>query len=188
MSIVIGVIALAWLLTRQIRARPLSESYTVPVILAVVGLAEFAAFLMGGGQQFASFLKGHRSFTTIPDGKTILIAVAGSLVLAVVTGAIRAPTVRLWRQDGQYWRQGTWVTLTLWIVSLAAHLGYDALIAHGTGQAAIGDSTLLLFFAVSLTAQRVLLTSRARRIPRGSGDPGPSRGGPSRGGPSRRGT
>jgi hypothetical protein len=166
-NIIIDVAALAWLLTRQVRARPLSESYALPLILAVVGVAEFGAFLMGGGQQFASFLKGHRSFATIPDGKTVLAAVAGSLILAVVTGAIRAPTVRLWWQDGQYWRKGTWVTVTLWIVSLGAHLGYDALIAHSTGQAAIGDSTLLLFFAVSLTAQRVILTARAHRIPRG---------------------
>jgi hypothetical protein len=165
MNLVIDLIALAWLLTRQIRARPLSESYTVPLILAVVGLLEFGAYLMGGGQQLAAFLKGHRSFATIPDGKTVLAAVAGSLILAVVTGAIRAPTVRLWWQDGQYWRQGTWVTLTLWIVSLGAHLGYDALIAHSTGKAAIGDSTMLLFFAVSLTAQRVILTARAHRIP-----------------------
>jgi hypothetical protein len=165
MSIIIDLAALAWLLARQIRTRPLSERYTVPLILAVVGVLEFGAFLMGGGQQFASFLKGQRSFATIPDGKTVLAAVAGSLILAVVTGAIRAPTVRLWWQDGQYWRKGTWLTLTLWIASLGAHLGYDALITHSTGRAAIGDSTVLLFFAVSLTTQRVILTARAHRIP-----------------------
>jgi hypothetical protein len=167
-NILIDLVALVWLLSRQLRARPLTESYKLPLILAVIGAAEFGAFIMGGGQQFASFLKGHRSFATIPDGKTILAAVAGSLILAVVTGAIRAPTVRLWWQGGQYWRKGTWLTAALWIVSLGVHLGYDALIAHGTGKAAIGDSTLLLFFAVSLTAQRVILTTRAHRIPQGS--------------------
>ncbi|MGD0560289.1 MAG: hypothetical protein ABSA93_35635 [Streptosporangiaceae bacterium] len=167
-NILIDLVALVWLLSRQLRARPLTESYKLPLILAVIGAAEFGAFIMGGGQQFASFLKGHRSFATIPDGKTILAAVAGSLILAVVTGAIRAPTVRLWWQGGQYWCKGTWLTAALWIVSLGVHLGYDALIAHGTGKAAIGDSTLLLFFAVSLTAQRVILTTRAHRIPQGS--------------------
>jgi hypothetical protein len=166
MSIIIDLVALAWLLIRQIRARPLSESYKVPMILAVVGLAEFGAFLLGGGQQLAEFLKGHRSFTTIADGKTILAAVAGSLVLAVLSGAIRAPTIRLWWQDGQYWRQGNWLTLILWILSLGAHLGYDALIAHSTREAEVGDATMLLFFAVSLTVQRVILTARAHRIPK----------------------
>jgi hypothetical protein len=166
MSIIIDLVALAWLLIRQIRARPLSESYKVPMILAVVGLAEFGAFLLGGGQQLAEFLKGQRSFTTIADGKTILAAVAGSLVLAVLSGAIRAPTIRLWWQDGQYWRQGNWLTLILWILSLGAHLGYDALIAHSTREAEVGDATMLLFFAVSLTVQRVILTARAHRIPK----------------------
>jgi hypothetical protein len=163
-SIVIDLVVLAWLLVRQVQARPLGTGGKLPLILAVIGLLEFGAFLMGGGQQLASFLKGHRSFSTIPDGRTVLAAAAGSLVLAVVTGAIRARTVRLWWQDGQYWRKGTWVTVALWIVSLGAHLGYDALIARGTGKAEIGDATMLLFFAVSLTAQRVTLAVRARQI------------------------
>jgi hypothetical protein len=64
-------------------------------------------------------------------------------------------------------RQGTWLTVTLWIVSIGAHLGYDALIARGTGKADIGDATMLLFFAVSLTVQRWMLIARARRIPLG---------------------
>jgi hypothetical protein len=166
-SIVIDLAALVWLLSRQVRTRLLKESYKIPVILGIVGLVEFGAFVMGGGQQFASFLKGQRSFSTIADGRIILAAVAGSLVLAAVTGALRAPTVRLWRQDGQVWRRGTWLTAVLWIVSIGAHLGYDALIAHGTGKAEIGDATMLLFFAVSLTVQRWMLTARAHRIPLG---------------------
>jgi hypothetical protein len=111
-SIVIDLAALAWLLIRQVAKRPLSEGYRLPLVLGIVGLFEFGAYLAGGGQQFSTSLKDHRSLITIPDGKMVLAAVAGSLILAVVTGAIRAPTVRLWWQDGQYWRQGTWVTLT----------------------------------------------------------------------------
>jgi hypothetical protein len=164
MSIVIDLAALVWLLSRQVMARPLKESYTVPVILGIIGLTEFGAFLLGGGQQLTSFLKGQRSFATIPDRTTILAAVAGSLVLAAASGAIRAPTVRLWRQNGQFWRQGTWLTALLWIVSLGAHLGYDALITHGTGKADVGAATTLLFLAVSLAVQRVILTARAHRM------------------------
>jgi hypothetical protein len=166
-NILIDLAALLWQLGRQIRTRPLKESYKIPVILGIIGLSEFGAFVLGGGQQLASFLKGQRPFATIPDGRIIIAAVAGSLILAAITGALRAPTVRLWRQDGQVWRQGTWLTVTLWIVSIGAHLGYDALIAHGTGKADIGDATMLLFFAVSLTVQRWMLVARSRRIPRG---------------------
>jgi len=163
-SILIDLAALVWLLSRQVRARLLQESYKVPVILGIIGFLEFGAFVMGGGQQLASFLKGQRSFATIPDGKVVIAAVAGSLVLAAITGALRAPTVLLWRQDGHVWLRGTWLTVVLWIVSIGVHLGYDALIAAGTGRAGIGDATMLLFFAVSLTVQRWMLTARARRI------------------------
>jgi hypothetical protein len=166
-NILIDLAALLWLLGRQVRIRPLKESYKIPVILGIVGLFEFGAFVLGGGQQLASFLKGQRPFATIPDGRVIITAVAGSLILAAITGALRVPTVRLWRQDGQVWRQGTWLTVTLWIVSIGAHLGCDALIARGTGKADIGDATMLLFFAVSLTVQRWMLVARARRIPLG---------------------
>jgi hypothetical protein len=164
-SILIDLAALVWLLSRQVRTRLLKESYKVPVILGIVGLAEFGAFVMGGGQQFASFLKGQRSLATIPDGRIVITAVAGSLVLAAVMGALRAPTIRLWRQGGQVWRRGTWLTVILWIVSIGVHLGYDAFIARGTGKAGVGDATMLLFFAASLTVQRWMLNSRARHIP-----------------------
>lgn len=167
MNILIDLAALLWLLGRQVRTRPLKESYKIPVILGIIGLFEFGAFVLGGGQQFASFLKGQRPFATIPDGRIIIAAVAGSLILAAITGALRAPTVRLWRQDRQVWRRGTWLTVTLWIVSIGAHLGYDALLARGTGKAGIGDATMLLFFAVSLTVQRWMLVARARRLPLG---------------------
>jgi hypothetical protein len=166
-SIVIDLVALAWLLSRQVKTRLLKENYGTPVILGIIGLLEFGALEMGGGQQLASFLKGQRSFSTIPDGKVVIVAVTGSLVLAAVTGALRAPTVRLWRQNGQVWRRGTWLTVVLWIVSIGVHLGYDALITHGTGKAEIGGATLLLFFAVSLTVQRWMLNARAHRIPPG---------------------
>ena len=49
---------------------------------------------------------------------TVFAALAGSLVLAAITGAIRAMTVRVWIQGGQALRQGTWITALLWIVSL----------------------------------------------------------------------
>jgi hypothetical protein len=67
-SIVIDLVVLALLLARQVTTRPLSGGYRLPLILVIVGLFESAAFLLGGGQQLAHFLLGHRSLTTIHDG------------------------------------------------------------------------------------------------------------------------
>jgi hypothetical protein len=54
----------------------------------------------------------------------------------------------------------------LWILSLAAHLGYDDLVAgHITGKNGgnVGDATVLLYLVVTLTIQRFILLRRAAR-------------------------
>jgi hypothetical protein len=165
-SLVIGVAVLVLILVRQVRPRPLEGSYVLVIVLGVIGLAETGAFLFGT-QQFVAFLKGHNHHLTlaVPNGGVMVTAAAGSLVLATATGALRAPSVRLWRQGGQVWRKGTALTVVLWLVSLALHLGYDAVAARGRADADFGSATLLLYFAVSLTAQYIVLSARARRMP-----------------------
>jgi hypothetical protein len=168
-SLVIGMAALALLLARQVRPRPLEGNYVLVIVLGVIGLAEAGAFLFGT-QQFVSFLKGHDHHLAlaVPDGAAMVTAAVGSLALAAVTGALRAPSVRLWRQDGQVWRKGTALTAVLWLVSLALHLGYDVLVARGKADADFGAATMLLYFAVSLTVQNIVLGARGLRL-RGSG-------------------
>jgi hypothetical protein len=48
------------------------------------------------------------------DGETAI----GSLVVGATLAAVRAATVKLWSQDGQILRQGTWLTATLWVVAV----------------------------------------------------------------------
>jgi hypothetical protein len=179
-SLVIGLAALALILVRQLRARPLESGVVLVLVLGVLGLAETGAFLFGK-DQFTAFVKGqsHHLSPAVPDARAVIIAAAGSLVLAAVTGALRAPSERLWRQDGQVWRKGTMVTVVLWVVSLGLHLGYDAVAAHGPD---FGDATMMLYFAVSVAAQRAALAARARRLRDGGAgtethpaSPGPDR-------------
>ena len=74
-DLVIGILVVVLLVVRQLMKRPLSESYRLSVILAVIGLVEFV-----------TFLSGHPG----NDGK-IVVAVIGSLVLAAIFGAARVP-------------------------------------------------------------------------------------------------
>jgi hypothetical protein len=166
MSLVIGVAVLALVLLRQVKPRPLGGNAVLVIVLGVLGLAETGAFLFGT-QQFVSFLKGHSHHLTlaVPGGGAMVAAAVGSLVLATVTGALRAPSVRLWRQGGQVWRKGTALTVALWLVSLALHLGYDAMVARGKADAGFGAATMLLYFAVSLATQNAVLSARAWRLP-----------------------
>jgi hypothetical protein len=171
-SIAIDVIVLAVLVYRQVRARPLSTGYVLPLLLVVFGLLEFGAVLLGSSQALAQFLKGQQSFSAIPDGGLVVAALAGSLGIAVISAAVRAPTYRLWWQDGRYWRQGTAITLLLWLISLGAHLLYDGVIARNSALSALGSDTILLYFGVTLAVQRWLLGVRASNMAQGSGRSG----------------
>ena len=51
----------------------------------------------------------------------------------------------------------------MWIVALAVHLGYDALVA-GPGRDNVGAATIVLYLAVSLAIQRVIVRLRAQRL------------------------
>jgi len=171
-TIVGDLAVLVFVLAGQVRAKPLS-GFKLPLILVVIGALEAGAFLVGGGQRLAEILKGHRSFAvTIPDGKTAIMALTGSLVIAAVGAAIRVPTFRLWWQDGQYWRKGTAVTVVLWLVSLGAHLLYEGVTARNPALSGLGAATTVLYFGVSLGIQRVLFATRTLHIAEG---PNPTR-------------
>jgi hypothetical protein len=164
-SLVIGFAALAFILVRQLRARPLESGVVLVIVLAILGLAETGAFLFGK-DKFIAFVKGqnHHLTLAVPNAHSMVIAAVGSLVLAVIMGALRAPSERLWREaDGHVWRKGTALTVVLWVVSLGLHLGYDALVAHGQ-DAEFGAATMDLYFAASVAAQRVTLSARAARL------------------------
>ena len=149
-NLIIGVLVLVLLLSRQLVTRRLSESYRLSIILAVIGAV-----------QFANFLKGHPGN---PAG--ITEAVVGSLVLAGAFGVARAITVRVWRQGGLLMRKGTWITAILWIIAVAAPYGYDDLVAgHLTGKngSSVGNATVLLSLEISLTVQQFVLLARVKR-------------------------
>jgi hypothetical protein len=153
LSYIIGIAVLALILYRQLSVRRVRESYRLVIILAVIGVLELSRFT---GSQTGSHV----------DGGRIALALVGSAVLAVGTGVLRAMTVRLWRGgDGRLLRQGTWLTATLWVVAVAAHLALDALVAGGTGgkKGDIGNATIALYLAVSFGVQQMVMRKRAER-------------------------
>jgi UDP-N-acetylmuramyl pentapeptide phosphotransferase/UDP-N-acetylglucosamine-1-phosphate transferase len=146
-EIIIGVAVLALLIYRQLRTRPVNASgLRLTAVIGVIGLIETY-----------QFVEKHHA------GALTYVALLGSLVLAAAFGVLRAATVRIWLQDGQPWSRGSWVTASLWIAALAAHLGYDALVA-GRGTANVGDATIVLYLAVSLGIQRLVVHQRAQRL------------------------
>jgi hypothetical protein len=147
-DIVLGLAVLALLIWRQLSTRPVNASgLRLTVILLAVGLLETGQFLS----------KNHA-------GTLTYAAIVGSLLIAALFGALRAATVRIWAASGQAWSKGNWLTALLWIAAVAAHLGYDALVAYSHGTRGLGTVTLVLYLAVSLGFQRVIVHYRANRL------------------------
>jgi hypothetical protein len=147
LDLVIGLVVLGLLIFRQLQSRPVRGNQRLLLILAVVGLVETSYYLQ----------RAH-------SGSAAIVALAGSLVLAAVFGAVRAFTVRLWIQDGQPWVRGNLLTAGLWVVALAAHLGYDYLVGQHKDLGQLGNATVLLYLVASLSVQRLVVAYRARRL------------------------
>lgn len=148
-EIVIGIAVVLLLLARQVQKRSVKEDSRplIFLILAVVGLVEAG-----------SFLKSHSI-----GSEAILLTVC-SLVLAAVFGVIRAFTVRLWREDGKLFRQGNALTIVLWLVSIGIHFGGDTLI--DSSAKGLSSSTLLLYLAMTLGVQQIVVRYRATQLSR----------------------
>ena len=145
-DVILGVAVLALLIYRQLSVRPVNASaLRLIAVLLVIGLL-----------QTYRYLSQHHAHPLI------FAALGGSLVLAAIFGALRARTVRVWLDDGQAWSQGNWLTAVLWIAALAAHLDYDILVGHGNAIRGLGVATIVLYLAISLGFQRVLVMQRAR--------------------------
>jgi hypothetical protein len=147
-ELLLGVVVLGLLVYRQLQKRPVSgRRQQIGLVLGVIGVIETVNYL---GKVHA--------------GGVVVVALAGSLVLAAVFGAVRAATVRIWIQDGRPWSQGNWLTALLWVVAVAAHLGYEALLDSSKGLSGLGSATVLLYLAVSLLVQYVIVNFRAQRL------------------------
>lgn len=149
-SIVIGLAVLLLLIWRQVQKRSVKEDSrpTLMLILGVVGLIELVTYFKGN--------------TGV--GSTAMLMLAASLVLAAGFGAIRAYSVRLWREDGTLWRQGGVLTVVLWLVTIGVHFGADFLIDRSGGAKGLAEAALVLYLAVSLGVQRLVVSSRATHV------------------------
>jgi hypothetical protein len=62
-------------------------------------------------------------------------------------------------------RQGNAVTVVLWIIGLALHIGIDLVLRRTTTAAdQLGSVSLLLYLAVTVAAQRWVVTGKAARL------------------------
>jgi hypothetical protein len=145
-TVVVGAALVLFIIYRQLIRRPIEARQLVvlPVVLAALGLINL----------------NHEP----PTASAAVVALVASLVSAVVFGLARGFSTRVWQDAGGVLRQGTPVTLALWIVGIALRIGIGAL-AHRAGVAqSVTVGELPLFLGVTLAAQNLVIWMRAQAL------------------------
>jgi hypothetical protein len=149
-ALVLDALVLAWLLYRQRKVRrvPPRLGLRFPVLLGVLGLVEVADY-------------SHQHTL----GPAVIGVLALSLAVAAVgLGIVRALTVRVQVVDGVMLRQGTWLTVALWLISLGLHFAADWWITALKGPSGLPSASLLLYLGLTYGVQRAVVHRRATAL------------------------
>jgi hypothetical protein len=155
LALVIDVLVVVWILYRQRKVRRVWPRVNLRIagILAVIGLVELVSYTG----------RHHVSATVV--GVLVLSFVLGAIGL----GAVRAATVRIWRVGDAVLRQGTWLTIGLWLFSLALHYGAQAWINALHGPRGLVTASLLLWLGITYGVQNAVVHHRAEGLLRDAG-------------------
>ena len=149
LTIAFDVIVVALLLYGQRRVRPVPRilHLRLPIFLGVIGLVEVLDYAAGHHVPAHSFW----------------LVVGAAVLGAAVLGALRALSIKIWETNNWVVRQGTWLTMALWVLTVVVHFTG----ASGATQGNAGNfetASFLLFLALTLGVQAYLVHRRA--IPR----------------------
>jgi hypothetical protein len=145
-SYALGTVILILVLLRQVRVRPVPRVFQprLPIVLGVIGLLEVASYA------------GNNHVTST----AWLWVVSSLLVGALGLGALRGLTMKVWAGNGWVLRQGTALTMALWLLSLLVHFAGDAGSNHA-GAAGLEGASFLLYLGVTLSMQYYVVYRRA---------------------------
>lgn len=151
--VVVGLLLYRQLTPRLVRA---DGGGRLMLILGVVGVIQLGEFVQNTGR-----------IGVVGTGMLVV-----SLLLAAVLAVVRAYSVKLWQDAaGAWWRRGGALTLMFWLASIGSHFGLDALAAAVAGPTVdvqgLGNASLLLYVAISLGLQNLLVARRVREYARG---------------------
>jgi hypothetical protein len=146
LSYAFGVLLVILVLLRQVRIRPVPRAYraTLPIVIGVIGLFQMSAY--AGDNHISATAWGW---------------VLGSLLIgAVGLGALRGLTMRVWTSNQWVVRQGTALTMALWLVTLLAHFAVDG----AAGTSGLEGASFLLFLGLTIGVQGYVVNRRAQPL------------------------
>lgn len=143
-TIVVAALLLVFVVYQQMRTRDIQprQLILIPAFLALLG--------------FANVQKRP------PDSTAADLALAVSVLIALVFGVGRGVTVQVWRANGVPMRKGTALTLVLWVVGLALRIVVGLVAGHSGVPSSVTEGELPLFLGITLAAQNVLIWQRGQ--------------------------
>lgn len=146
LSALLILAAVVFVVYRQMMTRPTARNGIVYVSAALVALGLLTGGLIDTTQLALS-----------------LALVVVEAIAAVVFGAVRAATVRVWMDEaGVTWSKATPLTLLAWLASVASRVGlYFAGAALGLTTSTNG---VLFFVGLTIGAQALLVARRGRAL------------------------
>jgi hypothetical protein len=140
LSYLVGAAVVVWVVGNQFAGRfvPASRSLVLPLVLLIVGFSQAT----------------HVTWTTLA-----VVVVAADLVLTAVLGVVRGYAIRLSLREGCLYQRGGWLSVGLWVATIAARLAVALPFAHTSAGPALA-ATLTATFGVSLAAQYLVFNAR----------------------------
>jgi hypothetical protein len=83
---------------------------------------------------------------------------------AIGLGIVRGLTVKIWTAGNWVLRQGTPVTMALWLVSLAVHFAGDFFGSHAHDGTGLESASFLLYLGLTLGVQTAVVHRRAQPL------------------------
>ncbi|HEX6507748.1 MAG TPA: hypothetical protein VF221_08970 [Chloroflexota bacterium] len=145
-TIIIAALLLVFVVYQQMRTRSIQsrQLIVVPVFLALLGIIN---------------LQKHP-----PDSTAASVALAASVLTAIVFGVGRGVTVQIWRAGDVLMRKGTAATLVLWVVGIALRIVIGIVAGRSGVPTSVTTGELPLFLGITLAAQNVLIWLRSQEV------------------------
>ncbi len=140
LSYLVPAALVVWVIARQFAGRYVAarRSLALPLVLFVVGLGQ----------------AGHVAWTPLA-----VITVGGDVALTVVLGVVRGYATRLTLRDGYLYQRGGWLSVGLWVATIAVRVGVALPFVHTSAGPALA-ATLTVSFGASLAAQYLVWGAR----------------------------
>jgi hypothetical protein len=140
LTVLLVTVGLVLVVRRQLAAaplRPLRTEARLGVVLAGIGLVQLPAESWNGPVAAGSLAFG--------------------LLLGLGSGLVRGALVRVWRDGGTAYRQGTLATLGVWVAVIATRVATGVLVTHQPPR----PGEIFLFVGLSLATQAYVVARRA---------------------------